>query len=345
MDPSSQPDLSKKGQVGLANLGNTCYLNSVLQVLRHIPDLTMFFNRHSDGWIHSGDSKEASLTRAYKDLIETQWAASPPGFVRPAGFYHFFKKALEGTAVDHMMTPLPHDAHEALVFVMDQLHEGMKKPLSLNVVAESGTAVHAALTAWKEQVAPNYSPIVDYFFGLMEVGVQCSGCQKISRRFEPFNMLKAGFPEHKAATLVECLNYEFQDEAIDEYSCDHCKPKRHPAAIRRRIWRLPNNLIVVAKRFNPNGTKCHAALSTEPSMTFAPWFSEASPEGSKTASYTLQSIIDHHGSANGGHYTAQVRSPVTGVWNLYDDESVRDLGDGSKPFQGATNYILTFRRV
>lgn len=334
-----------KGEIGLANLGNTCYLNSVLQCLRHNPDLTVFMAKHSDGWIHKEGNKDADLCRGYKELILNLWQATPPGYLRPAGFYHFFRKALEGTAVDHMMAPLPHDAHEALVFVMDQLHEGMKKPLEMNITAPADSTVYPALKAWKDQVAPQYSPIVDYFFGLMEVCVECSNCKNISRRFEPFNMLKAGFPEHKHATLEACLNYEFTDESIDEYSCDKCAPKRFPASIRRRIWRLPNNLIVVAKRFNPNGTKCHAKLEANLSQTFTSWFSEASPEKSKTATYSLQSVIDHHGSSNGGHYTAQVKSPVTGTWNLYDDETVSRMGDGSKPFIGQTSYILFYRRT
>lgn len=336
----------KKGMVGLGNLGNTCYLNSVLQCLRHIPDLTCFFNKHAEEWIHKDGKRDADLCVAYKDLVGTMWQASHPGWIKPAGFYHFFRKALEGTAVDHMMTPQPHDSHEALVFILDQFHEGMRKKLEMNVTAPKESVVYGALTAWKEQVASQYSPIVDYFFGLMQVAVSCSaaGCGYKSVRYEPFNMLKASFPEHKAASLVECLNYEFQDEKIDEYHCDGCKSKKEPATIRRRIWRLPNNLIVVAKRFNPNGTKCHAKLDTALDQTFGAWFSEASPERSRTANYSLQSIVDHHGSGNGGHYTAQVRSPVTGKWNLYDDENVTQIMDGSKPILGQTSYILVFRR-
>lgn len=339
--PTENP---KKGQIGLANLGNTCYLNAILQCLRHIPDLTVFMNKHSEPWIHK-EGKDAQFCRAYKDLVENIWQAEPPGFMKPAGFYHYYRKALEGTAVDHLMMPLPHDSHEALVFVLDQLHEGMKKKIEINVTAAPGTQTHRALTAWKDQVGPQYSPIVDYFFGLMEVSVICSGCKNVSRRFETFNMLKVGFPESKQATLDACLNYEFQDEHIDDYSCDKCSPKRHAAAIRRRIWRLPNNLIVVAKRFNPNGTKCHAALQAESEQVFSNWFSEDSPESSGKATYALQGIVDHHGSAGGGHYTAQIRSPISGGWGLYDDESVGQIGDGSKPHVGQTSYILFYRRV
>lgn len=350
---------SKKGQIGLANLGNTCYLNAVIQCVRHVPDLTVFFHKYSTDWIHTDDQKNSSLCNAYKDLITTMWSGTPPGYLRPGGFLHKFREALHGTRFDHMITPQQHDGHEALMFLLDQLHEGMKKPLIINITATEDSPVYAALTAWKEKVAPEYSPIVDYFFGLMEVSVTCKGCGNISCRYESFNMLNIDFPEFKDATIEDCINDAFKPEELDEYSCDNCSPdqpkdspklKRHPGVIQRRIWRLPQNLIVVVKRFifdikTMHMIKCNANFSAESTQKFEKWFSEKSPESSRTADYSLQSTVDHHGNANGGHYTAQVKSPITGLWNMYDDETVNMMRDGSTPHLGSMTYILFYRKV
>ena len=351
-------DNPKKGQIGLANLGNTCYLNAILQCLRHVPDLTVFFHKHSESWIHEGTDKNATLCRAYKELIEGLWSGSPPGYLRPGGFLHYFRDALKGTMFEHMIIPQQHDGHEALMFLLDQLHEGMKRPLNINVMAAEDSPVYAALMAWKEQVAPQYSPIVDYFFGLMEVSVTCKGCGNVSCRYEPFNMLNVDFPNSKDASLDECIDFTFEAESIDEYSCDTCspdtpkddsvpKPKRHPGVIQRRIWRLPQNLILVVKRFRfeTRMTKCNANFSAETTQKFEKWFAPTSPESSHHADYTLQSIVDHHGSGNGGHYTAQIKSPIDGLWNMYDDESVAKLRDGSQPHLGPMTYILFYRKV
>jgi ubiquitin carboxyl-terminal hydrolase 8 len=346
--------MDTKGQIGLANIGNTCYLNAILQCLRHVPDLTVFFNKHSDSWIHEGTDKDAALCRAYKTLVNDLWSGKPPSFLRPAGFVHFFRLALKDTRFDHMISPRQHDAHEALVFLIDQLHEGMKRELKMNIMAPEDSQVHAALTAWKTAVAPNYSPMVDYFFGLMQVSVVCQGCKNVSCRYEPFSEIVVQFPDNKEATLEECMNHEFQGEPIDEYQCDKCSPdttdgtpkaKRHPGVIYRKIWKLPQNLMLILKRFNPNGTKCQANFSTDEVMKFDKWFAEGSPESSKTAKYTLQSMVDHHGSAGGGHYNAQVKSPTTNNWNIYDDETVGKIMDGSKPIFGRMNYILFFRKI
>lgn len=358
----------KKGQIGLANLGNTCYLNAILQALRHVPDLSVFFHKHSDSWIHEGDDKNALLCKAYKELVTGLWSGTAPGYMRPAGFLHHFRAALRGTMVEHMIAPHPHDSHEALVFLLDQLHEGMKKPLEMEITLEESAPAYKALLTWKKDVAPHYSPIVDYFFGLMEVSVTCTECKNVSCRYEPFNMLKVGFPDPKMATMEQCIDYEFQGEPIGEYDCDACKAKqkddceackanqkdecdackankkpRGPAVIQRRIWQLPKNLIIVLKRFNPNGSKCHANFTAEHQQTFTKWFAAASPEASRTANYTLQSIVDHHGHAGGGHYTAQVKSPLTSQWNMYDDENVSMIKDGKSAHFGQMNYMLFYR--
>ena len=337
----------KKGQIGLANLGNTCYLNAILQCLRHVTDLTVFFHKHSSEWIHEGSAKDATLCKAYKDLIAALWSATAPGYLKPAGFIHHFRSALKGTSVEHMIAPRPHDGHEALVFLLDQLHEGMKKPLTINITASENDPAYKALMSWKEQVAPEYSPIVDYFFGLMEVSVTCSQCKAVSCRYEPFNMLKVGFPDPKSATLEQCIDYEFKGEPLDEYHCEPCaaeKKARGPAVIQRRIWRLPQNLIVVLKRFNHNGSKCQANFTASATQGFEKWFADASPESSRHATYSLQSIVDHHGVANGGHYTAQVRSPITTKWMMFDDETAAMIREGVDPHFGSMNYILFYKK-
>ena len=350
------PTNVSKGAIGLKNLGNTCYLNAAIQALRHVSDLTVFFRKHSDSWIRIGKDKNIQLCHAYKELIQGMWTGTGPGYMKPAGFLHHFRESLkECPTYEHMITPMAHDSHEALVFLLDQLHEGMKKPLLMNVEAVEGSPTYKALITWKNEVAPNYSPITDYFFGLMEVSVTCEKCKNVSCRYEPFNMLKVGFPDPKMSTVEQCIDYEFSPEKIDEYQCDTCSPDppkgstevkapRPEASIQRRIWRLPRNLILVLKRFNPNQTKCNANFSAEPTQKFTRWFSESSPESSKVATYNLQSVIDHHGSTNGGHYVSQIKSPLDGSWNVYDDESVSTIQDGSKVYLGQHSYVLFYRQ-
>jgi ubiquitin carboxyl-terminal hydrolase 20/33 len=74
---------------------------------------------------------------------------------------------------------------------------------------------------------------------------------------------------------------------------------------------------------------------------FAPYFSNESPEKIGQTDYELKGIVDHHGGAGGGHYTAQCRHLASGAWMLYDDEGVQKMG---APIFGDSTYMLFFER-
>jgi ubiquitin C-terminal hydrolase len=140
------------------------------------------------------------------------------------------------------------------------------------------------------------------------------------------------------------LESEKEAELIEGYQCDGCSKK---VAVKRAysIWRLPQTLCLVLKRFKSNGQKIHtrvAALAAD-GIDFAPFFSFESPEKAGVTRYRLRSIVDHHGSSRGGHYTAQAKHHSAEKWYFYDDEGVSDM-KGSGPLFGESTYMLFLER-
>ncbi|TKY86087.1 hypothetical protein EX895_004912 [Sporisorium graminicola] len=72
----SELALATKSSVGLTNLGNTCYLNSTLQVLRAIPELQTALG-HFDGGLGGADG-ERNLTAALRDLYKNLSQTTEP---------------------------------------------------------------------------------------------------------------------------------------------------------------------------------------------------------------------------------------------------------------------------
>ena len=65
---------------GLANLGNTCYMNSALQCLIHVPDLSNHLLKH-------GYDGPCELTREYAKLLKELWRDKTSAYAIPRDFH------------------------------------------------------------------------------------------------------------------------------------------------------------------------------------------------------------------------------------------------------------------
>jgi ubiquitin C-terminal hydrolase len=90
---------------GLANLGNTCYLNSALQCLSHVPELT---NR----LLKEGYDGPCEVTREYAALMKSMWSKSSE--TNPRAFHRAFTNKYTVFRNLH-----PHDVQEVVLALID----------------------------------------------------------------------------------------------------------------------------------------------------------------------------------------------------------------------------------
>lgn len=336
-----------KGVTGLMNMRNTCYLNSTLQALRHNTEMTAFFleNKH-EPWVNRKKSEpKVELVRGYADLLKTLWSGSKPAYVRPEGFIQAMMPSAKAAGFDHFLVPQQHDSHEVLVFLLDQLHEGLAEEVNIQITrpppqTQKDRAIQAALEAWKRFFGKQYSPLTEMIYGLLRVTMTCKECNKSVDNWESFNCLKMPITKtSEPPTIEEMLTEELKEEEIEGYACEHCKPTRTTAIRKPSIWRLPRMICLVAKRFSYDGRKIHTPIQfpNYESITFGQFFSKDSPEPSQKHKYQCFAIVDHHGSSGGGHYVAQAKSPLSDKWNLFNDETTHSL---EGPRFGESNYIF-----
>ena len=81
-------------------MGNTCYCNSTLQLLRACSEWNAYclmkpFMAHLETL--PADSTHRIILLAYQDLLTSLWSAHYPAYVRPSGFLSEVSKAVHGT--------------------------------------------------------------------------------------------------------------------------------------------------------------------------------------------------------------------------------------------------------
>jgi len=323
MGPSQKMDSTS----GLANLGNTCFLNSVLQTLVACPPLDI----PEETPVRT--SKKVPLFHAFQTLRKDMASTS---MIVPRGFLTALYQTVQACDDDWYQPRQQADAAECLQYILDAIHDSIYRTVRINIHGEARNAEEESklksMKAWSAFFEKEYSPVVEHFFGQHQLKVSCQTCGTVSERYEPWSMLKVPIPGGETAgapvpSLEDCLNAFYAPETIDDYSCDTCKTKT-VASLQTRISKLPNILILVLKRFTNQGLKIRGQIDWNPdSMGFQNWAAFARCPYNKStmaAEFQTTAVIEHLGSAHSGHYH-MFRRQAEG-WMNYDDSSVQPYG-------------------
>ena len=183
---------SRKGLVGLTNLGNTCYMNSSIQCLSNTYELTKFMLDRQ--WKTLVDREwqnplgtNGRLVKAWAKLVSEMWRGNSQ-VVRPDLFKRFlgeYNVTFQGYG--------QHDSQECintvLDFISEDLYKREKKPYVEQTEADGKSDQEASREAWNKHILRNESIICDLFHGQYKSKLTCSCCQRISITFDPFLMV------------------------------------------------------------------------------------------------------------------------------------------------------------
>jgi ubiquitin C-terminal hydrolase len=106
----------KKGYTGIDNLGNTCFLNSCLQVLNHTYELNHVLDKKVDEQLKP-DLPDTNILKEWNDLREVMWSGN--GVVSPNKFVHNVHKIAEIKKRDIFTGWAQNDMPEFLLFIIE----------------------------------------------------------------------------------------------------------------------------------------------------------------------------------------------------------------------------------
>jgi len=342
--PKEETDgASNQGTNGLRNIGNTCFMNSVIQCLSNTKPLMNYLvqDDYSREINTSSSSMKGSLVKAFATVIKGLWKVNgrvvDPSSLK--GAIQRFAPRFSGYNQE--------DSQEFLRYLLEGLHEDVNRvttrPAPINTEIDTSLSVsEQAMEAWKRYIRRDDSHLVDLFVGQLKSTLQCTHCNHESVTFEPFWDLSLGIPSRSGeVSLLECFDAFTKEETLDGDempSCEACKTRRKSTK-RYTLYRLPKILVVHLKRFSPT-ERFRQKLSSVVSFPLSGFSLSRYTDSVTCSSYNCYAISNHSGTLSSGHYTAYAKHPNSGQWHLYNDTRVSKCSSSSVITNEA--YLLFF---
>ncbi|CAA3025438.1 ubiquitin carboxyl-terminal hydrolase 23 [Olea europaea subsp. europaea] len=303
---------------GLRNLGNTCFLNSVLQCLTYTEPLAAY--------LQSGKHQTSCRTAGFCALCAIQKHVSRA--LQSTGRILEPKDLVSNLRCisRNFRNARQEDAHEYMVNLLESMH---KCCLPSGVPSESPNAYEKSL-------------VHKIFGGCLRSQVKCMQCSYCSDKFDPF--IDLSLEIMKADSLYKALAHFTAKEQLDggarQYQCEQCKEKVK-ALKQLTIFKAPNVLTIHLKRFGSHvqGQKIDKKIEFGPALDLKPFVTGPYDGDLK---YTLYGVLVHAGwSTRSGHYYCFVRTS-SGMWYSLDDNQVVQVNERKVLQQKA--YMLFYVR-
>jgi len=198
---SSEQETFINGIYGLDNLGNTCYLNSIIQSLANLTHFRKFlldkdFVDHlvyklslsnSDLKTNLHTVYDSPLYQFYR-IIKTIWTGSIDSeSLKPTTL----RKKI-GLKNPMFKTSQQQDAHEAFSILIEMMHMEIAQKVNItNFPTEPTPLVNACINFWSKE----YSPLYNIFHSMYMNTRVCSSCSHTSETYEPNLFLGLDIPK------------------------------------------------------------------------------------------------------------------------------------------------------
>lgn len=290
----------------IANIGNTCCINTFFQCIAHTPKLNNYF---------INKNKNSELYNQIKEILtiignDTNNVCYP----------HKCIQILNKYFPNEFTLGEQYDMSEVLTLIFDKISIEIGKPTNIelcnnNIINKINTAIHNYNNSKSSSFIKN---IQNTQLSILN----CSKCDFEQINVEVYITLMLDISNEKDFYTI-ISNY-FKKDTVSDWLCDKCKILNN-ANKSIKLWDLPEILIVVLKRFkySENGSisKINTSIEIPDNITFGK--GSILKYNDKEYKYNLCAIANHIGNYMGGHYYAYCN--YNNEWYCYDDNTRNKL--------------------
>jgi len=329
-------------------MGNTCFINSCLQILSHTFELNDILD--SAGFMSRlNRNTDAVLMAEWNGLRTLMWKQNC--VVEPGKFIHAIQRVAKVKGLDLFTGFSQNDISEFMLFLIDCFHNSVSRPVNMSIKGESNTDIDKiavkVFSQIKAMYSTEYSEIWNLFYGMhISQIVSCKTGKVLSHTPEPFFTINLSLPRNgKVVTsLYDCFDHYVSGERLEGENGRRNEEtgEREDVVKNLTYWSLPTIMAVDLKRFDATGRKSQNLVSFP--LTGLDMRKYVIGYQKETCIYDLYGVCNHHsGSALGGHYTASVKN-ANGKWYEYDDQHIATIPD-PRAIITSMAYCLFYRKV
>ena len=313
-----------KGLTGLANLGNTCYINSCMQILSHCHILNDILDNRKDQLNNNIDS---ILVKEWIDLNVLMWSKNCT--IAPKRFINIVQNISRKKDRDLFTGYAQNDLPEFLIFIFECFHNGLQKNVDMGIQGEcinnKDIMAKKCYEMFISMYKDDYSDIIKNFYGIsVSLILSKNNKKRLSITPEPFCLLNLPIPDKIHCDIYDCLNLYTKQEYLENENAWFNEKTNKKEDIFKCInfWSLPNILIIDFKRFDNNNKKINRIINTPLDKLDLSQYIIGYDKNQYI--YELFGVCNHHGGCLGGHYTANIKN-VNNKWYNFNDTNIREI--------------------